>query len=118
MIKQTICGIVAAAALACSGQPNQEPKYETITGTPLSVAQFSGRLGGYVSTVIQTEGKTILTQSDYCLGVVCSNAEALIQSEITDGDDEPIELTGQYQADGTFKFSKVKANGMTINNLF
>ena len=120
MIRKTLCALVAGTLLGCSGGASKEnepeSKYETITGLPLSVGEFYDHGYGSIATIIVGgEGKIIL--AEYFGGLntkTAAKAQALIQSEIADGDNEPIELRGSYQADGTFKMQSLKANGYGV----
>ena len=118
MIRKTLCALVAGTILGCSGgvSKGNEPKYETITGLPISVGEFYDHGYGSIATVIVGgEGKIIL--AEYVGGLntkTAARAQALIQSEIADGDNEPIELRGFYETDGTFKMQSLKANGYNV----
>lgn len=116
-IKNSICALVAALSIGCgSSQNNSQPTYQTIKGRPLSVAIEQDHGGGHFSTVVDIDGKKVLClfNSDVSIGCVASEAEALIQSEINDGDDESIELTGTYEGN-KFNINSVTANGYTVD---
>jgi len=89
---------------------------QTIDARPVSVSKSAnGYLyGGNLATVVEKNGKYILASAR---GRVSSNksteAEALIQSEIVDGDSETIQLTGKYENE-IFLLKGLKANGYEI----
>lgn len=118
MIRKTLCALVAGTILGCSGGASKgnEPKYETITGLPISVGEFYDHGYGSIATVIVgAEGKIILAEYGGRLNTkTAARAQALIQSEINDGDNDEIELYGYYQADGTFKMQSLEANGYKV----
>ena len=136
MNKKTICALVAAALLGAAGatisasraiesyrstpQKTNTVEVLTIKGKPISVdTEIYYHTKGSISTVIETEGKKVLCsyKTDGWKNIDClilSEANALIQSEINDGDDESIELTGKYNGN-KFEINSLKANGYEIN---
>lgn len=103
------------------------PPVTTIKGIPLSVQQNGdfGKRGEQMfnlATVLDVDGKKVLA-SGYNSTTLAFNghpslrvleAAALIQSEMNDGDNEPIELTGEYSGN-RFNIQSVTANGYRIN---
>jgi len=88
---------------------------QTITGIPLSVVSDSyASLGGTLATVIDIEDKKVLGYSNSGSTRALTLAVALIQSEISDGDNEQISLTGHYVED-RFAIESVRANGYTVD---
>ncbi len=92
---------------------------ETIKGVPLSVNHESYGKGIIdLNMVIKTESdKKVLAQPYLYYGHFCDASElaTIVDSEINDGDNEPIELRGIYK-ENTFKFWYLKANGFTRKN--
>ncbi|MBI2666927.1 hypothetical protein HYX13_04915 [Candidatus Woesearchaeota archaeon] len=119
MFKQTLCALVTAVGLSCSGMANveqeTEPKYETISGIPLSVAESFAQYGGSIAVVLDVAGKKVLAGNSCMYTSLCADAEALILSEIADGDTEKITLTGKYQPNGAFMMITLKMNGHDLN---
>ena len=131
--KKSLTTLLMGASLAFGGCDNSssnsatsQPSYKTISGKPLSVAVAYGSLNGSLSTVIENNtGKILAFVPDYFGSSTrenCSKAEALIQSEINDKDNEDIELTGRYETNTSvselkpvFIITTVKANGYTID---
>lgn len=110
-------------ALALSGCEKEESakkpyenSYEKIRGIPLSVGVSYGPFNDRsdIATVIEIEGKKVLGYARSRKGDKIAEAAALIQSEINDGDDEPIELTGSYNED-KFSIDSIRANGYVVN---
>lgn len=139
MKRTTICALVAAAFLGAAGmtwvsklnkdnsnsQSNNQntqtqSNYQTIKGKPLSVdGEIFYHTKGSLSIVIEVEGKKVLcfyntNGVSNIDSLTLSNANALIQSEINDGDDESIELTGTYKGN-KFTINSLTANGYTVN---
>ena len=96
-LKKKLANIVLMVPLAFNlyfgcGQKTKE-EYQMIKGVPVSV----GISRACVAVVLETKehkkmlGYTCTTEWDKL-----AKAMALIQSEISDGDTEPIELTGRY----------------------
>jgi len=93
---------------------------ETLTGVPLSVNHATYGQGILdVDIIINTEdNKKILAQPYINYGISNTSGNeltAIIESEINDGDNEPIELRGVYKFN-TFKFWYLKANGFIKKN--
>lgn len=127
-MNKTICAVVASIAIGFGGcgwksQPtnqNIQQTYQTIQGKPISVdTEIYQHTKGSISTVLEVDGKKVLCSYSTngwtnIYSLTLSNANALIQSEINDGDDELIELTGQYIGN-EFKISSLKANGYVVS---
>lgn len=126
MKAKSICALVVAVALGMAGCGNNaadkpkyqpisgQPVYETISGQPISLDHSDYG----IAAVIDCNAKKILayngdSRTDNELKYV--KAAALIESEISDGDKEAIELSGYYDDKGEFYFSRVKANGYQID---
>lgn len=97
-------------------EPRARAKNITIFGRPISVSYNAGE-GAKIAVVLEANERKVLahrysvfTSSDDCL-----DASALVQSEILDGDDEEIELTGRYDEQGRFIIESIKANGHKID---
>ncbi|MBI4980124.1 hypothetical protein HZC30_01035 [Candidatus Woesearchaeota archaeon] len=84
-------------------------EYQTIKGVPISV---TGGSGGSLTALLEVEGKCVLA---YSLGHSENDvqAAALIRSEISDGDVEPIYITGRPDRD-TFVITMVGAKGDVV----
>lgn len=126
-VRKTLAGIVLAGALAlalngCGGNPTNtgnSPGDQTIIGNPVSVAESVASYYGGLATVIDVDGKKVLAYHSYGAGGInmpkaYAKAVALIQSEISDRDTEPIELTGKFKGE-LFKITKINANGYQID---
>ena len=123
-IRKTLTNIVLAGALTLGGVGCSSNKSETATavttidttlyGTPLSASQNSMEYFGAFAAVFDIGGKKVLA---YHYGGGSLNhveAEALVLSEILDGDNEEVEISGKYVND-RFELSTLKANGYQIN---
>jgi hypothetical protein len=96
---------------------------ETISGIPISSEGSTREFYGYSGTVIEdNEGKYVLARHTNNRIANPTNLQkimdssTIIQSEINDGDNEPIELQGNYDGN-VFEFYKVKANGLEVDLL-
>lgn len=132
--KTTLAGGLLALAIAgCGPSPNrnvanknletvaqtetqQTQQFRKIEGLPLSAVLKSSYNGGdWVYAVVRdANGKNILA---YAGGGGSGRAAALIQSEISDGDKETIEIIGKpdYPDPNEFAIYRLKANGLTID---
>lgn len=119
---QKILGIGALTFLiGCSAKPqnNNPPQYQTLSGKPISVAESYSHYYGSLSTVIEVEGTKVLA-TVYSAGNEPNNLKnisegvALIQSEISDGDNDLITLKG-YFSEGRFNVKSLNANGYQID---
>ena len=111
-----LAGILAVAgAVGCDNSSRVQPaEYETIRGRPLSVASASKEYGADLTTIIDYVGKKIIDNLSSSHSNI-AKAQALIQSEINDGDDEDIEIMGRYNKfSEEFYISSLKANGHTL----
>ena len=102
---------VGLLGLTMSGfSPNTD---KILEGIPISVAASNGYGDDYMATVLDVNGRYILAYGDgNSLGHV--KAEALIKSEIVDGDNETIRLKGSYYPRDQrkeFRITDVYANG-------
>lgn len=126
-LRKTLCALVAAAVIELAGCSEKQETQKDIKlfGKPVSVAYAidTEHAYGAFAAVFNVEGKMLLA---YKIG---SNiqptghspviAAALLQSEIDDGDNELVKLTGQYVFTGLYKgddfeLSSIEANGYTI----
>lgn len=127
MINNSICALIAALAIGCQGgtvsNTNKiinSTNVQTIRGKPISVSETYGQSTGTVATVLDVEGNKVLAHVslDQNSGgnriTTVAQATALIQSEINDGDDDLVELTGKY-VDGVFQMSSLSANGYKVD---
>jgi hypothetical protein len=128
---KTLCAIVASAALlvgcghysdtlksAYPEQINQQDKVaaqNTLRGKPISVAYDFGGYGNSaeIATVIDVSGQQVLAYGRLS-DKNSIEAAALIQSEMNDGDNEPIELVGKYEG-ARFVIESLKANNYQID---
>ena len=97
-------GLLAGSALLCGCTPHkdyEQSNYVTHVGVPISVEQSLGHYNAHLSAVYNVKDKITVgnvwsTQKVH--EVV--KAAALIQSEISDQDNDPITLTGILKDDG------------------
>lgn len=122
MKARSICALVAAVAIGvagCSNNTSTKPEYQIISGQPISVEQNYAHSAGTIATVIKGNDKPILAyrtiNSILLRTEEYAKAAVLIQSEISDGDKENIELSGHYNDRGEFVMSRVKANGYQVD---
>ncbi len=112
-------GMILGALAGCDGKNNSsnQPLEETVRGQPISV-QVAGGANSVrgLSVVVETEkGKYLLCNSSGHYPILgLTDAASLIESEMRDGDTEPIEITG-YRQGKKFKMNTVSANGYTID---
>ena len=99
----------------CGGSRSEAPQeHEKIRGIPLSVSGTSADYSGGLAVVIDIQGRKILGYTSGLHGPIkYAEAVALIQSEINDGDNETIELTGNYEYN-KFRIRSIKANGYEL----
>lgn len=125
-IVDKIFGIGLTALIGLSGYlihgdiqryKEETERAETISGYPISV-EHDGNYGATrLSTMIKDkEGKYILCQCKRSAGVGLDTLKAtsIIESEMNDGDNEPIELKGIYR-ENIFEIFSVSANGYTAS---
>lgn len=99
-----------------------EVKIVSLEGNPLSakaVSGYSSTTYRALSIVIEVEGNILLCYSwDDASALAYASAAALVESEILDGDEEIVEVTGYYKdAFGSkiLYLQRVRANGYTID---
>lgn len=107
-----LTSIALAGTIALSGCSNKDN--QTLNGLPISVGESFARKYGTLATVIDINGKKVLGYSRYSTTLKNAEAVALIQSEISDNDNEPVELTGKY-VDDRFEIKSIKANGYQVD---
>ncbi|MBI4170533.1 MAG: hypothetical protein HY514_02480 [Candidatus Aenigmarchaeota archaeon] len=121
-------GALFLSLAGCAGEPTrkaQQPEAETypageitLRGKPVSAAGTYGQSGGCIAAVLDVGNKYVLAVSplDFAGDSTERNAEAvaLIQSEIRDGDEEPLEMTGRYEENGKFLIKSLRANGYEV----
>ncbi|HLC77760.1 MAG TPA: hypothetical protein VJH92_01415 [Candidatus Nanoarchaeia archaeon] len=116
-INKTLTGIVLGTtllgSLGCSAESSIESKKLVLQGKPISVGESYGENRGSLATIIDIEGKLVLAQR-YVYCKASSEALALVQSEINDGDNESITLYGEYE-DNRFIMDSLTANGYTVD---
>ena len=125
-IKLGIAGLGLLALVGCetkatvtdSNKQNFTIKseYTTISGIPLSVEHNSQ---GYtyarrLAIVVDVDDKKIFAYNPRYNTEKFLDAATIIQSEMNDGDNEAIELTGRYESPTTFKIKAVRANGFEV----
>lgn len=109
--------MVVAAAFNLSGCADKDRNRptEVLNGVPISVSESFAQYNGYVSIVLESEGKKVLATSlGYSSPLLNAKAEALVQSEINDNDQESIGLLGYFEGN-EFKFKRLMANDYTLN---
>ncbi len=119
-VKQTLCSLVAAISLSCSdAPPEQKATYQEINGLPLSVTEVHSSQGGLYLVLDYGVGKVLAFASsqDSYPARVQAKALALLQSEITDTDQEKVQLLGHYQKDGLFQVAEMKVQGYEVSFL-
>ena len=120
LVKKIILGGMILGALAgCNGKNDSanKPLEETVKGEPISVQVSGGvHLDNALSVVIKTEkGKYLLCYSScHCNVSDFTNAAVLIESEMKDGDNQPIEIIG-YKQGNMLKMNSIFVNGYKIN---
>ena len=114
-------GSLALALGGCGTDSSYDDsaQYQTIRGLPISVA--GGEYGGIytLAIVLDVEGRHVLARKYGVSHVTKSllrnvSGVALVQSEISDGDEEPIELRGRYDGD-IFEIKGISANDYNID---
>jgi len=126
-IKKTLCVLVAAATIGLVGcdqksaneiQRDLEIKKEiTISGKPISVAYTPSTKTEYgtFAAVFEIDGKFLLAYRRETDRIIpYAEAAAVVQSEMNDGDNEPVNLIGHYQGN-RFELSSIEANGYKID---
>ena len=116
--KALLIGGLIAILNGCNGDTNtsRTPRTLTLRGKPLSVSMAYGRYWGSLATVLEVDGKEVLASVGSRSGPgELVRAAALIQSEISDGDNEKVELIGKYYREDKFSIYMVRANGHTID---
>ena len=102
------------------------PPLETISGRPVGVANYVSRMSSGCTLALNSRGNTILAEVDDFhydenLRQVVGGTpiSALVQSEMNDGDNEDISLTGHYVRNGNlgriFCVHNIRANGYTFD---
>ena len=92
---------------------------EKLSGIPLSVETIGDAYGAGFSTIIDTgEGKYILCNANRIRKearyTILTEAAALIESEMNDGDFEPIDVKGYWEGN-RFNINNVSANGYSLH---
>ncbi len=114
-------GIILGTLTGCDNSENK-PLEETLRGEPISVQVAGGSSGEQsISTVIRlNNGNYELCGAGegfapYYNLQALTDAAAMIESEMRDGDSEPVEIKG-YRVEGNrFKMKSVSANGFIVN---
>lgn len=125
-MKKTLCGLVAAAVtvigLTAYNEKTLKDNEVTIYGNPIS-ATYAPRTSesfGLFEGIFEVDGKPLSTYrfdiSSNFISSNLSNAEAfkVVQSEINDGDNESVILTGNYRGN-QFRLSSLEANGYKVD---
>ena len=132
MIKNNLglWALVTALSLGLSGckEEEKEKRYQRLSGRPLSaVLEYKDHSGALVIVLERFEdSKKVLAYSEAPhegLLLPYTKAVALVQSEIVDGDNDVIDLVGEYEGyvegeggiSRKFKIKSVKANGYTTD---
>jgi hypothetical protein len=137
-IRKNLVSLTLSAVLVlagCSGKtndsrrkPSEPVNFTVLTGKPLSVSHTSNSQKGArdreaFSLVIEYEGKAVLCRSSVeyehfrARGIYqnYNDAEALVLSEMNDGDDEPISVSGVYDENsGTLQISSIRSNNYSV----
>jgi len=90
-----------------------DERITTIYGTPVSVAESYGQYGGTLAIVLKIDGKLVLAYATNGHTVTYAKAAALVLAEISDENNEPVELTGRYIND-EFVMKSIKVRGYKI----
>lgn len=129
MVKKTLCALLATSTIGLLGCVENiaegKPKDITISGKPISVAYTSNTYSEYgaFAGVFEVDGKLLLAYRSRTGEKFASNqdeslpnakAAAVVQSEMNDGDNELVSLTGQYRKN-QFELSSIEANGYKID---
>ncbi len=124
-IKLGIAGLGLLSLVGCGETIKTPPNYYVmitkateISGYPLSTGESYAKRDGSIATVLRLDdGTTVLAYknviSNYGTKEI-AQAQAIIESEINDGDNEKIELTGQYEDLTTFQIKSIRANGHEV----
>ncbi len=114
LTNMVLVGVLAFGGVACKNE-NSNSNTQTISGIPLSAYSNDSDC---LATVLDVNGTKVLSYTYSgnlsMRHVLNTKGVALIQSEINDGDNEPIRLTGQYEGNH-FKISSIEANGYKID---
>lgn len=119
---KTLCALVAATTLVFSScarndAEKQKDEYLTISGIPMGLGESYARTSGSLAVVLKVPNQSQPVLAYTYISLDCrtsAEAQALIQSEINDGDEEEIELFGKY--DGKkFQIKRLKANGLEVD---
>ena len=122
-----LAGLVAMVGCSKSGLRNNDPEINieqkdltSILGTPLGIGESYSKDVGSFSVVIDIDGKKVIAynkDSNFVTGKTrkYAMAQALVQSEINDGDADKIELIGKYESDGSFYINSLRANNNRID---
>lgn len=109
--------LLSLSALAVSfmfyeGHHNLSKSY-SIYGMPISVSAGYTAHGGDIIVQMRSAGKDVIGMGYIAGAEELLHTEALIKSEISDGDNEPIELFG-YNEDGIFKTMRIRVHDKTV----
>ena len=129
--KKSLCAVAAAASIGLLADGceislslghneksyEEKPKNVSVYAKPVSVAYspYTYEPGAFAG-VFEVDGKLLLAYQSNINGSSLKyiKAAALVQSEINDGDDELVKLTGQYKKD-ELELSSIEANGYKID---
>jgi hypothetical protein len=116
MKKAITLGLAALLGLAgCSEELGEtKPTKSSISGIPLSSATASQYGYDYFAGIFKVDGKTVLARTRNTHTSRVAEAQALVNMEINDGDNEAVQLTGHYENDRFF-ITSLESNGYTIN---
>ncbi|HLC56086.1 MAG TPA: hypothetical protein VJJ23_02510 [Candidatus Nanoarchaeia archaeon] len=117
-----IAGLELLGLIGCGETIKTPPNYvmipeaTEISGYPLSTGESYAKSWGSIATVLKLDDNTVLAYVDENNGIPfkVAQAQAIIESEINDGDNEKVELTGEYESPTTFKIKSVRANGLEV----
>jgi hypothetical protein len=114
--KNSLATLLAASTLAfsgCSKDPESpQPLYETVSARPITVKSAAGHAHGYLAMVLEMKGKKVVAISKWTPLDRLAKADALVQSEIDDGDQEEIYVSGWMNGE-TFETNRV---GVRLNS--
>jgi hypothetical protein len=114
MKSKTLCGIVAAMALGLSACSGTKEITGVLEGVPKSVGEGSGNYG-VVAAVVEVKGTPILAYSKNSAANNVAMAEALLDYEINDDDNETVMMAGHFDGLKRYVISSIKVGDYQID---